>query len=158
MDSLGHNTYFESIGRTCNYPGYSVTALARKCARPIPRGTLLKSDLASLRSVVLSGYRPSLTSDSGVFLTNLQGIEYLTGLRSLRFGEYVYVNSLDPLSKMTQLEELQLPNHNSSDLKFLPGLTNLTSLIADYQWRAPNYEPLADLIKLKFLSLKGYSP
>jgi internalin A len=88
-------------------------------------------------------------------ITNLTGMQYMTGLRRLN----LYLNkisNLSPLSRLTQLKVLELDSIGVTDISPLAELTQLDTLLLDLN-EIRNISALTNMRSLKKLWLQGNS-
>lgn len=104
-------------------------------------GELTLKDLGSIKELNLS--------NKGIL--DLQGIQYLTGLRKLDLSKN-NISVLDPLKNLINLEVLYLNNNKIENIKALSYLKNLSELDLTGN-KISDVSPLGELVKLKQLGL-----
>ncbi len=109
-----------------------------------PTGELTASELAAVTT--LDAYAASVTQ--------LDGLEYMTGLTSANLGANKNISDLAPLAGLTALEELRLEDNAINDLAPLASLTNLRVLRL-YDNLITDLSPLKGLVRLEELWLMG---
>jgi len=113
----------------------------------VPSGSIYKSDLASLDTLV-ANY---------LGISDLTGLEHCIALVNLNLG-HNDLSNIDQLSILSGLSELDLQDNSITDLSALAGLVNLRNL----QLSANPLESVDDLsslhqLRLLFISLTGVS-
>lgn len=90
----------------------------------------------------------------GQGVSSLEGIQYLSNLRELRFWGESSVSSLAPVGELRRLEVLQLDNANVTDLSPLSAVDSLRELSVR-QNNIASLEPLQGLSNLERLGVSG---
>lgn len=90
----------------------------------------------------------------GQGISSLEGIQYLSNLRELRFWSESSVSSLAPVGQLRKLEVLQLDNANITDLSPLSAVHSLLELSVR-QNNIASLEPLQGLPNLERLGVSG---
>lgn len=104
-----------------------------------------ETDLANIKNSLSIQMKP---------VSDLEGLQYLTGLTQLDLYYSESITDLSPLSNLTKLTSLNLSGNKISDLSPIANLTNLESLSAASN-SISDLTPLASLTKLKYVVLSS---
>lgn len=162
------STFTVDMGNKVNLSNNTLESLVRS-SLDLPNGPIYTSELSKITS--LENNWPS----SGMTLSNLNGIQYLTnlatldlvgndikdlsplrGLKNLRAIDMSYnkISDLTPLSTMTGLVMLKLSHNDITDITPIASLVNLTVLDLSYN-KISDINAISNLRKLQMLDLSS---
>ncbi len=112
-----------------------------------PTGSIRAADMNKITRI---------DGDAQGSIKNLSGIEYAKNLTYLDFGPseigFNEISDISPLSGLSKLEAIYLPDNEISDISPLSRLTDLRTLVLDSN-QISDISPLSGLTNLRFLSV-----